>query len=499
MSSQRSPQLSKTRFIAGLQCLKRLYPECYQRDLADPVEPSQQAIFDTGTAVGEMARQRFPFGRLIEEPYFEHTQALKSTQVLLADTSIPALYEAAFAFESTRTRVDILRNTGQQGFELVEVKSSTSAKPEHIPDAAIQLHVLEGSGIHVTRAFLMHINTAYVYQGGQHDLEQLFSLQDITDDVRGFVSDSIPANLAQMWEILELGKAPEVETGPHCTTPYQCPFYGNCHLKESGHPVGELPRLSQKILGDLKESGIGDVSSIPEDFVGLTPRQQRVRDSVVSKQPFVSADLASRLKEIIFPASFLDFETFNPAIPAYIGTRPYQIIPFQWSLHVRDSSDLLSHESFLNDDAEDPRERFITSLLSAIPTEGKIIVYSGYEQTVMKQLIDSFPEYADRLQELCDRTFDLLKLIRECYYHPDFHGSYSIKAVLPALVPGLSYADLGIHDGSTAALSYALMIANDTPSSDKVTTEENLLAYCQRDTEAMVRIFEVLLAESSGY
>ena len=126
-------------------------------------------------------------------------------------------------------------------------------------------------------------------------------------------------------------------------------------------------------------------------------------------------------------------------------------------------------------------------------------MYSGYEQTVMKQLIDSFPEYADRLQELCDRTFDLLKLIRECYYHPDFHGSYSIKAVLPALVPGLSYADLGIHDGSTAALSYALMIANDTPSSDKVTTEENLLAYCQRDTEAMVRIFEVLLAESSGY
>ena len=172
-----------------------------------------------------MARQRFPFGRLIEEPYFEHTQALKSTQVLLADTSFPALYEAAFAFESIRTRVDILRNTGQQGFELVEVKSSTSAKPEHIPDAAIQLHVLEGSGIHVTRAFLMHINTAYVYQGGQHDLEQLFSLQDITDDVRGFVSDSIPANLAQMWEILELGKAPEVETGPHCTTPYQCPFY----------------------------------------------------------------------------------------------------------------------------------------------------------------------------------------------------------------------------------------------------------------------------------
>ena len=149
MSSQMSPQLSKSRFVAGLQCLKRLYLECYHRDLADPVGPSQQAIFDAGTAVGELARRRFPHGRLVEEQYFEHSQALNSTQDLLADNSVPFLYEAAFAFEGIRTRVDILKKSGQQDFDLIEVKSSTSVKPEHIPDTAIQLHVLEGSGVHV--------------------------------------------------------------------------------------------------------------------------------------------------------------------------------------------------------------------------------------------------------------------------------------------------------------------------------------------------------------
>ena len=170
MSSQISPQLSKSWFVAGPQCLKRLYLECYHRDLADQIDPSQQARFDTGTAVGELARQRFPHGKLIDERYFEHSQALQSTQDLLTDTSIPALYEAAFAFQGIRTRVDILKRRGGQDFDLVEVKSSTSVKPERIPDAAIQLHVLEGSGIHVNRAYLMHINNKYVYQGGPQDL-----------------------------------------------------------------------------------------------------------------------------------------------------------------------------------------------------------------------------------------------------------------------------------------------------------------------------------------
>ena len=178
MTSQDFPQLSTSRFVAGLQCMKRLYLECYQRDVADPIDPSQKALFDNGTAVGELARLRFSHGRLIEEQYFEHSRAVESALDLLSDTSVPALYEAAFTFDKIRIRVDILWRNGQAGFDLFEVKSSTGVKVERISDVAIQLHVLEGAGIRVGRAYLMHINTGYIYQGGQYDLEQLFSLQD---------------------------------------------------------------------------------------------------------------------------------------------------------------------------------------------------------------------------------------------------------------------------------------------------------------------------------
>lgn len=188
----------------------------------------------------------------------------------LADSSVPALYEAAFTFERIRTRVDVLRRSGQETFDLVEVKSSTSFKAEHVPDVAIQLHVLEGMGIIVRRAYLMHINTDYVYQGGGYDLEQLFTLQDITDDAQGFVSEVIPSRLVKMWEVLQGEEEPDIETGPHCTTPFRCPFYGYCHQKATEHPVEELPRASSKVLDELKNSGIDDIRGIPSEFPGLT-------------------------------------------------------------------------------------------------------------------------------------------------------------------------------------------------------------------------------------
>ena len=161
-----SVQLSKTRFVGGLQCFKRLHMECYQRDLIDPIDPSLQAIFDTGNGVGELARNRFPRGRLIEEPYFEHTQAVTKTTQLLTDYSIPAFYEAAFEFAKIRVRVDVLQRHDELTFNLIEVKSGTSVKSEHIPDVAIQLYVLEGLGLTINEVYLMHFDNTYIYHGG---------------------------------------------------------------------------------------------------------------------------------------------------------------------------------------------------------------------------------------------------------------------------------------------------------------------------------------------
>ena len=215
--------LSKSRFQYGRQCLKRLYLEAYHRELADPVGAGLQAIFDSGTAVGELARRRFPNGRLVQETYLEHAQAVETTKALLADDGIPALYEAVFTFQGIRTRIDVLRRNGWQGFDLVEAKSTTSVKPEHVTDVAIQVYAVEGCGVRIDRAYLMYINKAYVYQGGDHDLEQLFTLEDVSDRARAFVAESVPNDLDRMWEALQLDHAPDIAVGRHSQAPTGAP------------------------------------------------------------------------------------------------------------------------------------------------------------------------------------------------------------------------------------------------------------------------------------
>ncbi len=497
MTTEISPQLSKSRFLAGLQCLKRLYLECHQRELADPIEAGRQAIFDAGTAVGELARRRFPGGVLVGEEYFDHSQAVGTTQALLSDASVPALFEAAFAFRGIRTRVDALARSGQ-AFDLVEVKSTTRVKREHIPDVAVQMYVAEGSGVPVRRAYLMHIDNTYVYQGGDHDVARLFSLEDVTDEARAYAAEEMPSHLELMWESLRLTETPDIETGRHCTAPYRCPFFGHCHRDEPEHPVRDLPGLRPEGYQRFEEAGIRDIGGIPSDFAGLSGMQRRVRESVISGRPFVGPDLATRLGEVSFPAAFLDFETLVPAVPMYAGTRPYQAIPFQWSMHVLDSDGGLRHRSFLDDGAGDPRERFVVGLLEAVPSHGSIVVYSGYEERVLKELAQEFPSYESPLLALCDRAIDLLRIIRGSYYHPGFHGSFSIKSALPALVPNLAYDDLEIPEGLAATAAYARLIAGEAPQDEEAKIREALLAYCTRDTEAMVRIYERLLGESGG-
>ena len=498
MTNQHPHQLSKSRFMAGLQCLKRLYLEVHHRELADPVAPSQQAVFDVGNRVGELARERFAGGMLIDAAFYEQEKAESSTRALLSDFLVPALYEAAFSFEGIRTRVDVLaRADDGQGFDLIEVKSTTGFKErEHLPDLAIQLHVVEGNGVPIRRAYLMHIDNTYVYGGGDHDLSRLFALEDVTDMARSYVEDVASGKLAEMWESLEKTETLDIETGRHCTSPYRCPFYGHCHTDEPEHPIGELPRLHQWDEERLKTLGIRQVAEIPSDAPGLTELQRRVRDSVVSEAPYIGPDLAGRLGEIMLPTSFLDFETIAPAVPIFVGTRPFQHIPFQWSLHVRDTAGSLAHSEFLYEGSGDPRESFVTSLLEDIPATGSIVVYSGYEERVLRQLAAEFPQYKTQLIALTERLVDLLQIVRDTYYHPAFHGSFSIKSVTPVLAPQLSYKELDIPDGLAASAAYQQLLTGDVPQAEAAKIRESLLTYCSRDTEAMVRVYEALLREA---
>ena len=496
MSPNRPVLLSKSRFLAGLQCLKRLYLDCHHRELADPVSSSQQAIFDAGHTVGELARRRYPGGTLVSEQYFEHAQAENRTQALLQDRSVPALYEPAFSFEGIRTRIDVLLRTPGRAFDLIEVKSTASAKDEHIPDVAIQMHVVEGCGIPVGRAYLMHLNTGYVYQGGDHDLTHLFSLRDVTDEVREYAEEQMTDELFQMWEALREADTLNVHTGRHCVRPYPCPFFGHCHRGEPEHPIRELPGLTPRTEERMRAFGINVVAGIPPDFPGLSWLQRRVRESVITDRPFMGEPLKEALAEIKHPASFLDFEALSSPIPIYVGTRPFQTVPFQWSLHVREADGGLRHHAFLGEGFEDPREELIASLLEAIPDRGTIVAYSNYERTVLRGLALEFPQHEEQLLEQSGRIVDLHRIVRGQYYHPEMHGSFSIKSVLPVLVPDLDYGDLEISEGRGAAAAFSRSIAPGTTATERSRIRESLLAYCERDTEAMVRVYESLVTAS---
>lgn len=493
MTKQSYPQLSKSRFMAGLQCLKRLYLECHHRDLADPMEPAQQAIFDSGTAVGELARRRFPGGRLVKERYFEQRMAERTTLGLLSDNSVTALYEAAFTYEGVHTRVDILRRTEHGDFDLIEVKSTMGVKDVHIPDVAIQMHVVKGSGVPIRRSYLMHLDRTYLYQGGDHDLEGLFALEDVTEEASSYLEALVPSHLNSMWRSLESVETLEIETGRHCNSPYRCQFFGHCHMNDPEYPVRSLPNLRQALEERLTQDGISDMRGIPPSYRGLSVLQRRVLNSVAADRPYIGPELKSKLSEIRYPASFIDFETFSPAVPMYPGTSPYQAIPFQWSLHVRDKDGRLRHSFFLDEGPGDPRERFITSLLAAVPHGGSVVTYSGYEGYVLRELARAFPAYERDLLGLRSRIVDLLQLIRGSYYHPEFHGSFSIKSVVSALVPDLVYENLDIREGASAAAAYGELVRGDLGESDAARIREALLSYCGRDSEAMVRVYEALM------
>lgn len=483
--------LSKSRFVAGLQCPLRLWNQSYRPELATEPSLSRQAIFDMGHEVGRLATRLYPGGVRIEEDHLHHEEAVRSTAQVLSNRGVPALFEAAFVCDRVRVRVDILERLPGEKWDLVEVKSATSVKGVYLPDLAVQCHVLQGSGIGVRRAGILHVNNQYVYDGCRLDLEELFRLSDLTEEVIAY-QDQLPARLSEFHEMLADTSPPQVAPSRHCASPYRCEFWEHCTQETAEFWVLQLPGISQKRLDELKARGIEDIREIPDAFP-LSELQARVRECVQSQSEFASPGLARALSDVDYPVHFLDFETIGPAIPRYAGTRPYQTIPFQWSDHVLHEKGTLAHREFLYERDGDPRDEFCVSLLEALGDRGTILIYTSYEADVIRRLAEDLPGHAEKLLAILDRCRDLCEVIRRCYYHPGFRGSFSLKAVLPAIVPSMKYESLAIQEGSQASLEYLRMMDPATPSDDRDRIRSNLLAYCSHDTLAMVRIREELL------
>ncbi|MBM4123748.1 MAG: DUF2779 domain-containing protein [Nitrospira sp.] len=494
-----SYRLSKSKFLSGLQCHKRLYLEIHQRELAAEPDEQTQAILDMGTAVGEEARCLFPGGVLVEADHRHPTEALRRTAELLGDPSVPAIFEGAFEFEEVLVRVDILERVprGAAGpgatpdaWRLIEVKSSTRVKDIHLEDLAVQSHVLAGAGILLAGTWLMHINNQYVYPGGEIDLGQLLALVDLGEPVAARIGE-VPARLAEMKAMLAQPHPPAIEPDSHCHSPYDCPFWEHCTKDKPERWIYHLPG-GERTYKQLAARGIQTIDEIPPDFK-LSILQRRVKDD----REWVGVQLRAALDSVRYPVHHLDFETFMPAIPKFPMTRPYQTIPTQWSNHIETEPGEVRHEEYLCLEARDPREELAVTLLESLGREGSICVYSSYERSVLKSLAETLPSLKPELELAIARLWDLLPVIQAHYYHPQFGSSFSIKSVLPALVPSLDYGDLEIQEGSLAAQHYYRMVFEATDWVEKERLREALLKYCQRDTLAMVELRRALLSRTS--
>jgi hypothetical protein len=480
-----SVRLSKSRFLSGLQCHLRLWYECFERQLASLPDPATQALFETGREVGMLARQRYPGGVLVEWDHRHSKEATAKTESLIGDWNVPAIYEGAFEHRGVLVRADVL-NRENGDFALIEVKASTRVKEVHVPDVAVQLWVLRGAGLDVRRAGVLLLDKSYVYDGHALDIDELFRFHDLTEAVEPLL-DGVEEQVEAFHDLLS-GGPPRIAPGPHCFTPYECPFYAHCSrgMVVPEYPVSELPRLSPKRQMELEAAGIIDVREVPEDFP-LSPMQSTARQSVLSGEDRVHGDLAAALATVTYPVHHLDFETVGPAIPRYAGTRPYDMVAFQFSVHTQHEDGTLSHAEYLHTSDSDPRPPLADALLQSLGDKGSICVYSSYESKVIQRLADALPERAPVLLALVDRLWDLHPVIKNNYYHPEFRGSFSIKKVLPAVVPEMSYQDLEISEGGMASISYEQALRSD----DWVERERIFRAlreYCAQDTRAMVAL-----------
>ena len=483
-------RLSKSRFLAGSQCLKRLYLQVHQPELAAKAD-ADYAILEQGREVGLLARQLFPDGVEVESSS-GLDRAIRTTRELVANPDIPAIFEGAFLYQDVVVKTDILLRRKENVWRLIEVKSTTDLKDHHAQDLGIQSCVVSHSGVNLGSTWLAHINRDYVLAGETVDPRQFFLFHNLMRRVQE-LQPAIESDLRSQFRVLAVPVPPQVAPGPHCIDPFICEFFSHCNPEKPADYIGYLPRLSVSALQQLQEMGVDSIHGIPADF-DLTEFQRRVCTAMQSGQPWFGEELKNEFSSLSYPLCFMDFETVNPAIPRFVGMHAYDHVPFQWSVHVqREPGATPEHFEFLAMDASDPRKDFISSLCNVLGDAGSVIVYNQqFESQRLWELAGWVPEYAEQIRGIQRRLWDLLPVVRGHVYHPAFSGSFSLKAVLPALVPQMSYKGMEVANGQAAGLAWEAMIKGNCSDAEREGKRKALLAYCGQDTLALVRLLEAL-------
>lgn len=486
--------------MALRQCPKRLWLEIHRPDLRED-SAATEASFSIGYQVGDIARQIYDperRGALIDIETEGFGRAFERSRELLQTPQ--TVFEAGFSANGALAFADVMRPEvidGRLVWHMVEVKSSTSVKDYHRDDVAVQSYVARSAGVPLVSVALAHIDSSWTYPGDS-DYRGLLKENDLTSEAfaRGYEVESWIA-LAQETAAAEL--EPPLAAGDQCLTPFECGFHGYCTRNDPRpeHPINWLPRFSSEKTRALAEQGITEMRDVPD--AQLNERQARVKEHTINGTVFFDRTATAKaLAAYPLPAYFLDFETIQFAVPIWKGTRPYQQIPFQFSLHVLNERGGLSQTAFLDLSGNDPSESFARALLAAFGHRGPVFVYNaGFETARIRELATRFPMLSHDLLAINDRVVDLLPIVREHYYHPSQEGSWSIKKVLPAVVPELRYDALdGVQDGGMAMEAFLEGIHESTSAERKADIERQLLAYCCLDTYAMVRLWQVFSGQT---
>jgi predicted RecB family nuclease len=485
-----SMRISKSKFVAGVQCLKRLYWQVHQPELAARLGAADQAIMKQGREVGLLAHQLFPGGVEVGS-HGGLDQAIRATRELVANGEVPAIFEGVFEHDGVLVRVDVLHRRRDGRWRLIEVKSSASLKEEHLDDVALQYRVLSRCGLDVGSACLAHVNRSFVFRGGRVDPWHFFRIRNVTRQVAK-LQPKLTFQLRAAFTVLSMPKAPDIAPGKHCMSPVTCEFFDRCNPPIPDDHIGYVPRLHASAEEALEELGVESIHDIPDDFP-LSERQRLACTSVQTGEPWFNPELGVVLESLRYPLYFMDFESVNPAVPRFPSMRPYDQLPFQWSVHVlRQPRAEPEHYEFLATDASDPRREFVESLCYALGESGNIVVYSAFESQRLSELGAYLPEFADRIKQIQARLWDLLPVVRNNVHHPAFAGSYSLKYVLPALVPEMTYESMPVANGQDAGLAWEALIRGGLDQTERDWIKKALLDYCGQDTLALVKLLDKL-------
>ena len=480
--------MSKSKYCRGVQCPKMLWMDIHMPEQAEATAP--EAVLRTGTEVGELARDYFG-GHVLVEFSPDKKQMCQDTRRFM-NAGEPVIAEASFLYKNNFCSVDILRRTETE-IQLIEVKSSTEVHEIYLYDMAYQYYVLTHCGISVTKIYNMHIDSSYERRG-ELELDKLFRLEDCTDQILD-MQRGIEENLAVIQTYLDSVPEPDRDLDLYCEKPYECEYKRYCRRHVEEPSVFSIHRLSAKKKYQLYRQGVVTFGDVIEAKPALNDRQWRqVKASYYEEPPKIDRKaLGKFLDGLTYPLYYLDFETYQQAVPGFDGVKPYMQIPFQYSLHIqREMGAEPEHCEFLAKEGTDPRRALAEQLCRQIPGDVCSLAYNmSFEKTVIRNLADLYPDLSDHLMNIHSRMQDLMvPFQRQYYYCRELQGSYSIKKVLPALCggdPELDYHGLeDIHNGSEAMEAFA-----DLPgrSGDEIRRiRKNLLAYCRLDTLAMVKI-----------